>query len=129
LRVLLVGKTGAAGHALAAWLGERKALELAGPKKTIAAALSFAAEFRPDAVLLDFHGQSTSIAATVLCFKEFLPPPLVLVLTHDASSAMRRRCHEAQVDAVFDKTAELELVAALLKRARKTILASGFYPI
>ena len=125
LRVLLVGHAGAAARALAAWLGERKALDLAGPAKTTAATFALAARFKPDAVLLDFHGLPIAIDRTVARFKEFSPPPLVLVLTHDASETMRRRCRAACVDAVFDKTADLESVASLLKRTRKSIAMAG----
>ena len=128
LRVLLVGSEGAANFTLSAWLSElEKMLDVAGPTKTTAAALAVAAGFKPDVVLLDFHGFPISIGYTVSLLKELSPPPLVLVLTHDASATMRRRCREARVDAVFDKTSELEMVAALLEQTRKFLAGSPAY--
>ena len=122
LRVLLVGHAGTASVALSAWLSEReKLLDVAGPAETTAAAVTLAASFEPDVVLLDFHGLPASISYTVSLLKDLSPSPLVLVLTHDASAIMRQRCHEARVDAVFDKTTELETVAALLEQTRKSI--------
>jgi DNA-binding NarL/FixJ family response regulator len=120
LQVLLVGTAGAASRALATWLSERTPLDLAGPAKSTTETLTLAARFRPDVILLDFHGLPASIEGTVSFFKELSPPPLVLVLTHDASDTMRRRCHAANVDAVFDKTTDLEAIAALLERTRES---------
>jgi DNA-binding NarL/FixJ family response regulator len=120
LRVLLIGNPGAASVALSTWLGERE-LDLAGPATTTVAAVVLAASFKPDVILLDFHGLPVSIAYTVSLLKELSPAPLVLVLTHDASAAMRRRCLAAGVDAVFDKTTQLEEVAAVLEQTRQSI--------
>jgi len=122
LRVLLVGHVGAASVALSTWLSEReKRLDVAGPAETTAAALALAARFKPDVVLLDFHGLPVSISYIVSLLKELSPSPPVVVLTHDASDTMRRRCREARVDAVFDKTTELEAVAALLEQTSKSL--------
>jgi len=122
LRVLLVGNASTASVALSAWLSEReKLLDVAGPAETTDAALALATSFKPDVVLLDFHGLPVSISYTVSPLKELLPSLLVLVLTHDASATMRRRCREARVDAVFDKTTELETVAALLEQTRTSL--------
>jgi DNA-binding NarL/FixJ family response regulator len=126
LRVLLVGNVGAASVALSAWLSEReKRLDVAGPAETTAAVLALAASFAPDVVLLDFHGLPVSISLTVSLLKDLSPSPLVLVLTHDASPTMRRRCSDAHVDAVFDKTTELEAVAALLEQARTSLVGTA----
>jgi DNA-binding NarL/FixJ family response regulator len=124
LRVLLVGEAGPANTALSVWLGEREMLEVAGPIATTAAALAIAATFKPDVTLLDFHGLPTSTGYTVSLFKALSADTLVFVLTHDASSTMRRRCREARVDAVFDKTTELETVAAVLEQTRKSFSES-----
>jgi DNA-binding NarL/FixJ family response regulator len=127
LRVLLVGDAGPANVALSAWLSEREMIEVAGPAATMAAALALAASFKPDVTLLDFHGLPISTGCTVSMFKGLSPAPLVFVLTHDASGTMRRRCREARVDAVFDKTIELEAVAAVLEQTRKSLAESPAY--
>jgi len=128
LRVLLVGCAGAANVTLSAWLSElEKMLDVAGPAETTAVALALAASFKPDVVLLDFHGLPISIRYTVSLLKELSPSPLVLVLTHDASATMRRRCRDAHVDAVFDKTTELEMVTTLLEQTRKSLARSPGY--
>ena len=121
LRVLLAGRPGAASSALAAWVSDQSGVTVAGPAATTAEAPALAATFRPHVVLLDFHGLSISTARTVSALKKLSPAPLVIVLTHDGSEAMRRRCREANVDAVFDKTTELEAVALLLKDTRKSL--------
>jgi DNA-binding NarL/FixJ family response regulator len=123
LRVLLIGTPGAANNALSAWLGEREMLDVAGPA-TADTARVLADIFKPDVVLLDFHGQSASIGDAVSRLKELSPAPHVLVLTHDASAVMRRHCEAAGVDAVFDKTTELESVAASLEQLRTSLIDS-----
>jgi chemotaxis response regulator CheB len=127
LRVLLIGHASAASSALSAWLGARNLLDVAGPAPTTVAAIVLAASFKPDVVLLDFHGLPISTGYTVSLLKDLSPTPLVLVLTHDASDAMRRRCREIGVDAVFDKTAELESVAGWLEQTRTSLDGSPSY--
>jgi DNA-binding NarL/FixJ family response regulator len=119
LRVLVGGSAGVASGALTTWLRECAALEIAGPAASTTAALVLARAAKTEAVLLDFHGLPVSTAYTVAQLKEVSSPaPLVIVLTHDASPAMRRRCQQAKVDAVFDKTSELDALAALLEQTR-----------
>jgi DNA-binding NarL/FixJ family response regulator len=108
LRVLVVDGGRPASVALADWLRGHAGMEVRGPAASLAAGLALAATFRPQVVLLDFHGLPVSVGYMVALFKELAPPPLAFVLTHEASAAMRRRCAAARVDAVFDKTAELE---------------------
>ena len=122
LRVLLAGCPGPASAALAVWVGEQSGATVAGPATVAAAASRLAETFQPHVVLLDFHGLPVSTAATVAFLKKLAPPPVVVVLTHDASEAMRRRCREAHVDAVFDKTSELEAVARLLQDTQKSLV-------
>jgi DNA-binding NarL/FixJ family response regulator len=102
-------------------VGDQSGATVAGPAAIAAAAPALAATFRPHVVLLDFHGLSVSTASTVSLLKKLSPPPLVIVLTHDGSEAMRRRCREARVDAVFDKTSELDAVATLLRDTQKSL--------
>jgi DNA-binding NarL/FixJ family response regulator len=102
-------------------VGDQSGATVAGPAAVAAAASALAATFQPHVVLLDFHGLPVSTASTVSLLKKLSPPPLVVVLTHDASDAMRRRCREAHVDAVFDKTSELEAVATLLRDTQKSL--------
>jgi DNA-binding NarL/FixJ family response regulator len=128
LRVLLFGEASAANKALSTWLGEHPLIHAAGPATTTVSAVVLAANFKPDVVLLDFHGLPVSTAYTVSLLKELSPAPLVVVLTHDSSAAMRRRCREAGVDAVFDKTTELDDVAAWLDDTRLSIGASQSTP-
>ncbi|MEO6568192.1 MAG: response regulator [Opitutaceae bacterium] len=124
LRVLLIGNPGAASAALSAWLGEHELLDIAGPATTTLAAVVLAASFKPEVVLLDFHGHPMSTTYTVSLLKDLSPVPLVFLLTHDASAAMRRRCLAAGVDAVFDKTTELEALAAQLEETGKCLVRS-----
>ena len=114
LRVQLAGSATGSNSALVAWLGEIDGVEVTGGGRTTAEALALATVGRPDVVLLDFHGLPVSTGYAVTLFKELSPAPAVFVLTHDASPPMRRRCLEARVDAVFDKTAELEALRAVL---------------
>ena len=124
LRVLLVGQCNGASAALGSWLRERRQLGVTGPTATTAEALGLAAKQRPHVVLLDFHGLPVSTPYIVTLLKELSPAPQVFVLNHDASAAMRRRCHAAHVDAVIDKTSELDLLATLLAGARESVTAN-----
>jgi two-component system, OmpR family, response regulator len=125
LRVLLFGDPSDANRSLSALLGERELIDIAGPATTTTAAVVLADNFKPDVVLLDFHGLPVSTGYTVSLLKDLSPAPLVIVLTHDGSAAMRRRCREMGVDAVFDKTTELEAVARWLENTRTAIAGSG----
>lgn len=114
LRVLLAGAVTDASSAFATWLGEQEGVHVTGSGRNTAETLALATVVRPDVVLLDFHDLPVSAGYTVALFKELTPAPAVFVLTHDGSSAMRRRCLQARVDAVFDKTAELDALRAAL---------------
>lgn len=119
VRVLLAGNATESSSALASWLNEQDGLHVTGTGRTTAETLALASVVRPEVILLDFHGLPFSTAFMVALFKELSPAPAVFVLTHDASPAMRRRCLAARVDAVFDKTADLEaLHTALASLAR-----------
>jgi DNA-binding NarL/FixJ family response regulator len=117
--VLLFGDPSDANRSLAAWLGERELISVAGPATT-----TLADQFKPDVVLLDFHGLPVPTGHTVSLLKDLSPAPLVIVLTHDGSAAMQRRCRERGVDAVFDKTTELEAIERWLENTRVAIAAS-----
>lgn len=119
LRVLLAGNTPESGSALASWLSDQDGLHITGAGRTTAETLALATVVRPDVVLLDFHGLPVPASYTVALFKELSPAPSVFVLTHDASPAMRRHCHAARVDAIFDKTADLEALRTTLAAARR----------
>ncbi|MEO5961311.1 MAG: hypothetical protein ABIR80_19555 [Opitutaceae bacterium] len=125
LRVLVADGGRPASVALADWLREQTGIEIQGPISPLAATIALAAKFRPHVVLLDFHGLPVSVGYTVALLKEFEPAPAVFVLTHEASDAMRRRCREARVDAVFDKTTELESLARSLTGLTETRRRDG----
>jgi DNA-binding NarL/FixJ family response regulator len=116
LHVLLAGRASAANLALAGWLWELGGVVAAGPADTTADALTLAATFRPDVVLLDFH--EPSIGHTVSLFKELEPAPKVFVLTHETSESMRHRCRAVHIDAVFHKTNELDQLSVALDALR-----------
>ena len=116
IRALLAGSLTGSSAPLAQWLSEQDGVEVTGSGRTTAETLALATVVRPDVILLDFHGLIISTGSAVALFKELTPAPAVFVLTHDASPAMRRRCLGAGVDAIFDKTADLEsLREALLQ--------------
>lgn len=117
LRVLLAGNAPESSSALANWLSDQDGLHVTGAGRTTAETLALATVVRPDVVLLDFHGLPVPASYTVALFKELSPAPSVFVLTHDASPAMRRHCRTARVDAIFDKTAEMEALRATLAAA------------
>lgn len=122
LRILLVGTVGNGSAALAAWLRERAEFAVSEPATTTAAALGLALRVKPHVVLLDFHGLPISTGYTVSLFKELSPPPLVIVLTLDDSEATRRRCRDAGVDAVFNKSTGLDAIVGLLEEHRKSLV-------
>ncbi len=125
LRVLLVGNPGVASAALSAWLAEQDDLAVCVAPGSTCEAIVCASEFQPHVVMLDFHGQAVAIGFTIVLFKQLSPEPAVFVLTHDASPPMRRRCREARADAVFDKTAELEVLRDKLTAYRRSLVAAS----
>ena len=117
LRVLLFSSAGPASVSLTTWLAEQEGLLVCAPASTMHESISLAVEFQPHVVLLDFHGLPVSTGYVVARLKELPLRPAVFVLTHDASAAMRRRCHASGVEAVFDKTAELDALCDALGAA------------
>ena len=128
LRVLVVDEGRPVNRALAEWLRLQPELMVRGPAATVPAALAFITTFHPDVVLLDFHGLSVPIWIAVKLFKALSPAPQVFVLTHDMNDVMRRRLLEARVDAVFDKTSDLDALAALLTSLRTEPASQPFHP-
>ena len=127
-RVLLAGSTTESSSSLASWLAEQAGIEVTPSGRTTAETLALATVVRPDVILLDFHGLVVSTGSAVALFKELTPAPAVFVLTHDASPAMRRRCLAAGVDAVFDKTAELEALRTALGQLAASPVPSALVP-
>jgi DNA-binding response OmpR family regulator len=114
LRVLLFSSTGRASTAFTAWLLEQQNLVLATHPGGDSTAFDLAMQFRPHAVLVDLHELPVSPVGLVARVKTLHPMPRVLVLTHEPSATLRRRCREAGADGVFDKTAELAALRAAL---------------
>ncbi|MBL9202284.1 MAG: response regulator transcription factor [Opitutaceae bacterium] len=126
--MLLIGHSGVANAALAPWLAEQPGLTVCHPSGSVPQLLDFATKFQPHVVLLDFHRRDADVADVIARIKALWPTPIVFMLTHDASPAMRRRCGEARVDMMFDKTAELgplaETLSALADHLRTRALGS-----
>ena len=123
LRVLVTGAALSADNSIVIWLVDQEGFTVSAAG--IADAFAVAETFKPQAVLFDFHGLPVSIGYLVRLFKGLSCKPKVFVLTHDDSSAMRRRCGVAGVDAVFDKTAELDELCAALEALRLQAGAAG----
>jgi two-component system response regulator DesR len=125
LRVLLFGNAGVASTALTAWLSERERWRVFAPVGSTAEIMAATRDFRPHVVLLDFHGLPVSTGYTISQIKAFSPPPVVYMLTHDATPAMLRRCLEAKADGVFDKTGELDRLDGALGRLEESFRSVG----
>ena len=58
-------------------------------------------------VLLDLEPWPANVLHTVHAMKDRATPLLVLALAHSVGQSMQRRCHEAGVDHLLDRTADL----------------------
>ncbi len=88
-------------------------------------ALAVARASRADLVVLDMHMPGTNGFVTLPRLKALRPPPVVMVVTNDASQRHRRRCLVLGADLFFDKSTQfdriLELIAQLAReRASRT---------
>lgn len=128
LRVLLFGGVSPAGCALALVLSEQENFLVRAPAGSTAEAFLGAQQFQPHVVLLDFHGLAVSTGHAIAFLKQGPLPPLVFVLTHDASPAMRRGCREARADAVFDKTLELGALRDALVQLASSMVSPATAP-
>lgn len=92
---------------------------------TTAAALDWLRDNLCDCVLVDLslRGGSGVLLLDALDRADAggAPAPLRIVLTNDASDAVRRHCASLGAAAVFDKSIELDQLFAFLRRGRCTI--------
>lgn len=111
---LLAGTVTESSSTLTSWLGQRDGAHVTGSDRTTAETLAFATVNRPDVVPLDIQDLTVPANNTVALFKVLTSAPAVFMLTHDAGPAMRRLGLQAGVEAIFDKTVELEALRAAL---------------
>lgn len=129
LRVLLAGQISGASLALAGWLQDHGQVTVVGPLPTVAAVQAVAATLPTHVILVDGDNVDGAMPDSIRTFKQLVPAPAVVVLTHGTSDAFRRHCAEARADAVFDRIRDLDSLSALLGTVRATlagtVLATG----
>ena len=125
VRVLVVSHTGSAISRLVSWLDDLPGVAIYAPLLLNGETIAPTHSWQPNVVILDFETVAGSLMQVIADFKRHAPTPHVFVLAHDTSAVLRRRCQEAGADAVFDRTADLELLRNELAARARPAHANG----
>ncbi len=120
MRVLLVDDSAAVRARLAALLEETSdaAIDEAADGER---ALALATALAPDVVVLDLHLPGATRGLDVLrAIRGAVRPPVVVVLTNDASAHHRRECVALGAAWFFDKSKEFDRVAEVVRAVART---------
>ena len=109
LRVLIATQSAPMGRVLANFLDDLADIscEVVSLTDDLYLTLSRAQPPVVNVVLLDLEPWPAKALHTVLAMKDRAPPLLVLALAHSVGKSMQRRCREAGVDHLLDRTADL----------------------
>jgi DNA-binding NarL/FixJ family response regulator len=101
---------------LTAMLSEIEGAEVIGQAGNVAEAIEGINNLKPDVVILDIQmpgGNGIDVLKTI---KQESEPPLVLMLTNNASPQYRKKCMELGSDFFLDKSREFESLLTIFKR-------------
>lgn len=101
---------------LTAMLSEIEGAEVIGQAANAVEAVEGIHNLKPDVVILDIHmpgGNGIDVLKTI---KQASEPPLVLMLTNNASPQYRKKCMELGSDFFLDKSREFERLFTIFKR-------------
>lgn len=101
---------------LTAMLSEIEGAEVIGQAGNAVEAVERIHNLKPDVVILDIHmpgGNGIDVLKTI---KQASQPPVVLMLTNNASPQYRKKCMELGSDFFLDKSREFESLFTIFKR-------------
>jgi DNA-binding NarL/FixJ family response regulator len=110
---------------LLAALGEAQGVETVGWAAGQDEAVAAIARLRPQFVILDLRLAQGSGLAVLEAVKQFVPPPIVAVLTNYPERQYRERCAELGADHFFYKAAGID---SLLETCRWAAEAGAMVP-
>lgn len=103
LRVLIADGNAAFRHGIERWAAERPELEVVGSVRTGPDALAAARRLEPDLVLVDVVLPELDGFRVVRALKGLASPPLAVMVSFAASSAVRDVAHDAGADGFVPK--------------------------
>lgn len=119
ISVLLVDDNLAFLRSASRFIETSDALQLVGQARGGEEALALLDELKPDVVLLDQHMPGLSGLETAPRLRRQMPRLCIIMLTFDASEALRRAALDASVNAFIAKSAfDTQLIPAILNCAR-----------
>lgn len=101
---------------LTAMLSEIEGAKVIGQAANAVEAVEGIHNLKPDIVILDIHmpgGNGIDVLKTI---KQASQPPVVLMLTNNASPQYRKKCMELGSDFFLDKSREFESLFTIFKR-------------
>ena len=116
MRVYIVEDSAVVRDRLIALLTDLPSVEVVGHAERAADAVCGCRDLRPDVLILDLQLAQSSGFDVLQQVVEAEPAPLIMVLTNHDYPQYRRKCLRAGADFFFDKTAEFERVAEVLKQ-------------
>lgn len=126
MKVLIVDDSEIVSERLKAMLGEIPDVETIGQAKDPLEATRSFQGLNPDVVILDIEMRDGSGINVLQKMKSDNRSPLVIVLTNQYYSQYRKKCKDAGADFFFDKSAEFDKVAEVLKHLKQS--QSADYP-
>ena len=122
LRVLIATQSAPMGAVLASFLDDPADIrcEVVSLTDDLYLTLSRAQPPVVNVVLLDLEPWPANVLHTVHAMKDRATPLLVLALAHSVGQSMQRRCHEAGVDHLLDRTADLGRLQSMMADYAKT---------
>jgi DNA-binding NarL/FixJ family response regulator len=101
-------------------LAELKGVEIAGQASDMPEAKDLVEKLKPDVMIMDLgRSRHKRLKRTdvklLLDFKKLHPAPKVILLANSLSPELRADCIAGGADYFFDKSAEIEKVASVLK--------------
>lgn len=107
LHILIAGRMASVNEGLAEYITELPGLRVIGTANTSLRALHLADTLSPDVVLFDLDTAGRALAGAVEVLGQVSPSPTIIVLAHETTGTLRRRCHALGVRYIFNKTTEL----------------------
>jgi DNA-binding NarL/FixJ family response regulator len=115
MRVLIVDDSEALVQRLASSLASVTGFEIVGYAKNVAGALEGIRKVKPDVVILEIRMGGGSGFDVLQALQEDPFQPIVIVLSNYSSRQYRKKCLQLGARFFFDKSAEFEKVAELLR--------------
>ena len=115
MRLVIADSSVVSRERLIRLLADLKGVEIAGQASDIPEAKDLAEKLKPDVMIVDSGLPRGSDVELLSDVKKLHPAPKVIFLANSPSPELRADCTASGADYLFDKSAEIEKVASVLR--------------